>query len=118
MAKVSGGNMSGRVGGGQAYTIDTTAQWTEPLEASDGLAGGFLVQIVGTGLTATLTFQLSGDGTNYVACLATNLATGGTGTTATATGLFRIDSSGGLFRLYATSVGAGSAVVTVCPYVG
>lgn len=57
--------------------------------------GGVGVQVSGT-FTGTLQFEMSINGTDFVAALATNVTTGAEVTTTTATGIFKFDAVGAL----------------------
>lgn len=62
------------------------------IEVTDAIRGSYLaltVQITGI-TTATVTWEATVDGTNYVAIQATNLNAGTEATTATADGIFRM----------------------------
>lgn len=75
--------------------------------------GGVGIQVTGT-FSGTLTYQITIDGTNWVAVIATNVTTGTTGTTTTATGVAFFNVVGAQsVRVTATSWSSGSAVVTV-----
>jgi hypothetical protein len=80
--------------------------------------GGVGVQVTGT-FSGTLQFEMSIDGTNFVAVQATNVATGAIATTTTATGIFKYDVVGALVvRTRATAWTSGAAVVTVVGMAG
>jgi hypothetical protein len=80
--------------------------------------GGVGVQVFGT-FSGTLQFEVSIDGTNYVAIPATNVTSGVAGTTATGSGIYRFDVVGILMvRVRATAWSSGSAVVTVVGLAG
>ena len=80
--------------------------------------GGVGVQVTGT-FSGTLQFEMSIDGTNFVAVQATAVNTGTVATTTTATGIFRYDVVGALVvRVRATAFTSGSAVVTLVGMAG
>lgn len=71
-------------------------------------AGTMVFQVVGT-FTATITFQASINGSNWVAVRAENLNDGNKATTATAAGLYRIDEPTGMIvRANVTSYTSGT----------
>lgn len=75
--------------------------------------GAIGVQITGT-FTGTLQFEMTIDGTNFVAVQTTNVTSGSTVTTATAAGIFRFEAVGALsVRMNATAWSSGTAVVTM-----
>lgn len=75
--------------------------------------GGVGVQVTGT-FSGTLTYQMTIDGTNWVAVQATNVTTGAAATTTTATGIAFFNVVGAQsVRVTATAWTSGSAVVTV-----
>jgi len=63
------------------------------LELTRGALTALTLQITGI-TTATVTFEATIDGTNWVAVQATNLNTGVVATTATANGLYRLTALG------------------------
>lgn len=70
-------------------------------------------QVTGT-FSGTLQFELTVDGTNFVAVRATNLNTGTPATTTTAGGIFTLDAAGALVaRVRSTAWSSGSATVTL-----
>lgn len=70
------------------------------------------VQLSGT-FSATVTFEATIDGTNWIAILLTNLNAGTTATTATAAGLFRFDAKGLFqFRARVSAYTSGNVTVT------
>lgn len=74
---------------------------------------GVSVQVTGT-WTGTLTFQGSVDGSNFVSILATNLTSGASVTTTTASGAFSITNAGfRSIRVSATAAMTGTAVVVI-----
>jgi hypothetical protein len=80
--------------------------------------GGVGVQVTGT-FSGTLQFEVTIDGTNYVAVPALNVTTGTEATTTTGTGIFRFDVVGILMtRVRATAWTSGSAEVTVVGLAG
>ncbi len=74
--------------------------------------GGVALQVTGT-FSATVHFEHSIDGTNYVAVQGSNLNTGALATSATAAGLYYIPVAGNLFR---ARVVWASGTVTVVGY--
>ena len=71
---------------GNGTAIETTG-------AANGACSTLAMQV--TGITsATITFEATIDGTNWVAVLATNITSGTAATTATANGVYRLDCSG------------------------
>ena len=75
--------------------------------------GGVGVQVTGT-FSGTLTYQMTIDGTNWVAVQATNVTTGSIATTTTTTGIVFFNVVGAQsVRVIGSSWGSGSAVVTV-----
>lgn len=87
-------------------------------DGSDSVASTIAIQISGT-FSATLTFQATVDGTNYVAILATDATAGSTATTATAPAIVRIDATGFKdVQVNCTAYTSGTAVLTWRPVVG
>jgi hypothetical protein len=75
--------------------------------------GGVGVQITGT-YSGTLTFQVTIDGTNWVAAQALDVTTGTEATTTTGTGVFRFDVVGiQQTRVIATAWTSGTATATI-----
>ena len=71
-----------------AYTFQSAAVATGNGTAASVLGrGGLAVQVTGI-TTATVTWEGTIDGTNYVGLYATNIATGVLGLTATANGVY------------------------------
>ena len=80
--------------------------------------GGIGVQVTGT-FSATLSFEMSIDGTNFVAVQTTNVNTGSVATTATGTGIYRFDVVGALVvRVRASAYTSGTATVTMVGMAG
>ena len=80
--------------------------------------GGIGVQVTNT-FSGTLTFEMTIDGTNFVAVQATNVSTGVIGTTATATGVYKFDVVGALsVRARASAWTSGTATVTLVGMAG
>jgi len=80
--------------------------------------GGVGVQLVGT-FSGTIQFEMSIDGTNFVAVQATNVSTGAIATTATAVGVYKYDVVGALVvRVRATAWTSGSVVASVVGMAG
>lgn len=80
--------------------------------------GGVGVQVTGT-FSGTLQFEMTIDGTNFVAVQTTNVNTGVVATTTTGTGIFRFDVVGALVvRVRATAFTSGTATVTVVGMAG
>jgi len=80
--------------------------------------GGIGAQITGTWV-GTLTFELSIDGTNFVAVQAQNVTTAVIATTTTANGIFKFDAVGALVvRVRATAWTSGDATVTLVGMAG
>lgn len=80
--------------------------------------GGIGAQITGT-FSGTLQFEMSIDGTNFVAVQATNVTSGAVATTATATGIFKYDVVGALVvRARSTAWTSGTATVTLVGMAG
>ena len=75
-------------------------------------AGGVSVQITGT-FTATVTFEVSNDGTNWVAVELTTPAGAAAATTATAPGIFVGPLCYQMFRARCSAYTSGTAVVTI-----
>lgn len=76
---------SAAVATGNGTAIETTGVDT-------GGCTTLAMQITGI-TTATVTFEATIDGTNWVAVLATNITSGSAATTATANGIYRMDCS-------------------------
>ena len=75
--------------------------------------GGVGVQITGT-FSATLQFEMSIDGTNFVAIIAESVTTGTQATTTTATGIFKFDVVGArIVRVRSTAYTSGTATVSL-----
>ena len=75
--------------------------------------GAIGVQITGT-FSGTLQFEMTIDGTNYVAVQTQSVTTGTISTTTTTTGVFRFEAVGALaVRLNATAWTSGTATVTL-----
>jgi hypothetical protein len=81
--------------------------------ADAGLAGDITFQVVGT-FTATLSFEATIDGTNWVAVLATNLNSGTAATSTAAAGLFRVDATG--FTRFRVRVSAFTSITSCAVY--
>ena len=80
--------------------------------------GGIGAQITGT-FSGTLQFEMSIDGTNFVAVQATNVTSGAVATTAAATGVFKYDVVGALVvRVRSTAWTSGTATVTLVGMAG
>jgi hypothetical protein len=80
--------------------------------------GGVGVQVTGT-YSGTLQFEVTIDGTTYVALPALNITTGAEATTTTGTGIFRFDVVGVLLvRVRATAWTSGTATVTIAGMAG
>jgi hypothetical protein len=110
------------VPGAQAYkrTLQSAAVATgngTPVTVTAGGEGGYAtltVQVVGI-TTATITWEGTVDGTNWVAILATPLTTGTAATTATADGIYRINVTG-LASVRARISAWTSGTITVTAY--
>lgn len=75
--------------------------------------GGVGVQVTGT-FSATLQFEMTIDGTNFVAIQAASVTTGTIATTTTATGIFKFDVVGALaVRVRSTAYTSGTATVSL-----
>lgn len=75
--------------------------------------GSLIAQIAGT-WAATLTFEGSVDGTNYVVLTVSNVTTAAAVTTTTANGVFSVSGSGlRFFRVRASAYSSGQADVTI-----
>lgn len=75
--------------------------------------GGIGVQVAGT-FSGTLQFELTIDGTNYVAVLGNSVTTGAQSVTTTATGIFFFNVVGAFrVRVRSTAWTSGSATVTL-----
>lgn len=75
--------------------------------------GGVGIQVAGT-FTGTLQFEMTIDGTNWVAVQTTNVNNGALVTTTTATGIFKFDAVGALsVRVIATAWTSDAATVTI-----
>ena len=74
----------GATGNGTAFTCS---------EFSEGIMATMVMQVKGI-TSATITFEATIDGTNWVAVQATPLTTGTAATTTAADGLFRLDCRG------------------------
>lgn len=80
--------------------------------------GGVGIQLSGT-FTGTLQFEMSINGTNFVAVQSTNVTTGSTVTTATAAGVFKFDAVGALVvRVTSTAWTSGTATVHLVAMAG
>ena len=80
--------------------------------------GGVGIQVTGT-FSGTITFEMSIDGTNFVAALATNVTSGAEATTTTATGVFKFDAVGALVvRARSTAWTSGTATVHLVAMAG
>ena len=89
-----------------------TARRPRATAAADGVYATLTAQVVGI-TTATITWEGTVDGTNWVAIQATNLNTGSAATTATADGLYRINVTGLLkVRARISAWTAGTITVT------
>ena len=98
-------------------TIDANGE-TVTLAYRQFYNGGVGVQVTGT-YSGTLSFEMSIDGTNFVAVQTTNVNTGVVATTTTGTGIFKYDVVGALVvRVRATAWTSGAAVVTVVGMAG
>jgi hypothetical protein len=87
-------------------------------DGSQSLASQIAVQLTGT-FTATVQFEGTVDGTNYVAMLASPVGSTTGATTAAAAGLWRLDTSGLTgARLNCTAYTSGTVVVTARPVLG
>lgn len=89
---------------GAGTAIDTT-------HPDSGVMTDVAVQVTGT-FVGTVQFEGTVDGSNWVAVQATNLNSGAAATTATAPGLFRINSKG-LLKVRANITAYTSGAVTV-----
>lgn len=75
--------------------------------------GAVAAQVTGT-FSGTLQFEVTVDGTNFVAARATNVTSGTAATTTTAGGVFTIDATGVLVaRVRSTAWSSGTADVTL-----
>lgn len=75
--------------------------------------GAVGVQVTGT-FSGTLQFEISLDGTTYVAVQAVNVTSGAATTTTTATGVFRFEAVGAWkVRVRSTAWSSGTATVTL-----
>lgn len=80
--------------------------------------GGVGVQVSGT-FSGTLQFEMTIDGTNFVAIQATNVNTGALVTTTTTTGIFKFDAVGALVvRVRSTAWTSGTATVYLTAMAG
>lgn len=80
--------------------------------------GGVGVQVTGT-FSGTLQFEVSIDGTNYVAILATNVTSGAVSATTAGTGIFKFDAVGIIAtRVRATAWSSGDATITIAGLAG
>lgn len=80
--------------------------------------GGVGVQVTNT-FSATLTFEMTIDGTNWVAVQTQSVTTGTVATTATATGIYKFDVVGALsVRVRASAYTSGTATVTLVGMAG
>jgi len=80
--------------------------------------GGVGVQVTNT-FSGTLTFEMTIDGTNWVAVQATSVTTGTVATTTTTTGVFKFDVVGALsVRVRASAWTSGTATVTLVGMAG
>ena len=80
--------------------------------------GGVGIQLAGT-FSGTLQFEMSINGTDFVAVQATNVTTGAIVTTSTGTGVFKFDAVGALVvRVRATAWTSGTANVTLTAMAG
>lgn len=102
----------------KSFTLGALNDAADLGNADAGLAGDITFQITGT-FAATLTFEATVDGTNWVAVLATDLTAGTAASTATAVGLKRVDATGFTrFRVRCSLYTSGSAVIYATPTVG
>lgn len=83
----------------------------EALYAKEGGLNVAAIQLSGT-FSATVTFEGTVDGTNWVAILATNMTSGTAATTATAAGIYQIANIGGLIKIRARISAYTSGAVT------
>lgn len=93
-------------------TLTATGSITLPFRQTSN--GGVGIQI--TGITsATVTFEATIDGTNFVSVLARNITTGSTAATTTADGIFAVDSVVGLtqFRARVSTYASGTIVISI-----
>lgn len=75
-------------------------------------ANAFIVQVSGTLTNLTVTFEHTVDGTNYVALIGINKASGAKATTATTAGVFVFNTSGSVsVRARVSTYVAGSVTV-------
>lgn len=80
--------------------------------------GGVGVQVTGT-WSGTLQFEVTIDGTNYVAIIGTNVTSGAENATTSINGVYKFDVVGVLAaRVRATAWASGSAVVTIAGLAG
>ncbi len=80
--------------------------------------GGIGVQVTGTWV-ATLQFEVTIDGTNYVALPMANVNSGATASTTTANGIFAGNVVGvSAFRVTSTAYTSGTATVTIVGLAG
>jgi len=86
--------------------------------ALDSQTGGLAISVAGT-WTGTLTFEGTANGSVWTSLLATNLATGASATTTTASGLFTVTNAGVVgVRVRATGAITGAALVTAAKGLG
>lgn len=99
-------------------TFTANGQSRGVVQATDQYAGTVTYQLTGT-FTATIEWQGTIDGTNFVAIQATNLNSGTAATTATAAGLYRIDATGlRLVRGTTTAYTSGTATLSAAAAIG
>jgi len=90
-----------------ANAANVTLAWREFFN------GGVGVQVTGT-FSGTLQFQMTIDGTNYVAVQATSVTTGTVATTTAATGIFFFNVVGAsAIRMASTAWTSGTATLTL-----
>jgi hypothetical protein len=78
------------------------------------------VQVVGAGTTVTLTYEVSNDGTNWIACPGVPVGNNATAAASTSTGagilVFKIQTR--YFRLRVSTAGAGTVTGVACFGIG
>ena len=98
-------------------TITANADYVE-IDFREHVNGGIGVQVTGTWV-ATITWQVSINGTDFASTMATPVATGTDATTTTGNGIFRFEAVGiKKARATCTAFTSGTATVTMVAAIG